>query len=289
MTFRRRLRFIAPRVAAALAATAVCALTGCGLIGTSTDSTTGPATATAAGSDTGSASPTTVATLHVVVLGDSVATAANCDCDDFGQRATTQLATLLHRPTQLDNLAVGGATTTDVLQLLRRRDAQASLARADLVVIQIGANDFDEADAYTTACLQPKTSGCASQTYATVSANLASIVETVQSISQINRPVVGLMDYWNIFRDGTVAQREGATYAAASRAMSQLFSDDVRTVAHTTGVTFVDATTPLVGDGSKDPTGLLTDDGDHPDDAGQQALADALVDAVGAELLARRS
>jgi lysophospholipase L1-like esterase len=82
-------------------------------------------------------------TLHVVTLGDSLAFGAG---DENGGGITSRLrAELTTRgvPTvETVNLGVNGAQTGDVLQRLRQLRVRDEVAKADAVVLSVGANDL---------------------------------------------------------------------------------------------------------------------------------------------------
>lgn len=220
---------------------------------------------------------TTSAPLRIAALGDSVAAANACDCTDFVTLAGRDLTRALRRTVTVDNLARGGNTTEDVLEELDQPSVRTVIAEADAVIIEIGANDFSEGDAYSAQCLPPNTGTCMSGDLAAVRTRLTDIVQRVQNL-QGTGGYVALLGYWNIFRDGASAQAEGETYVTASRAMTTTFNTMVRQVATARGAGYIDASTPLLAGG--DPTDLLAPDGDHPNALGQQRLADAVTDAL---------
>jgi len=82
-------------------------------------------------------------TLHVVSLGDSLAYGAG---DESGKGIAGRLETELeaHGIAEVEtvNLGVNGAQTTDVLSRLRQKRVREEIARADAIVLSIGANDL---------------------------------------------------------------------------------------------------------------------------------------------------
>lgn len=82
-------------------------------------------------------------TLRIVVLGDSVAHGAG---DERGLGISGALDHQLRsagvRAEPVVNLGINGARTHHVRELLARADAQAAIARANIVVLSIGGNDL---------------------------------------------------------------------------------------------------------------------------------------------------
>jgi lysophospholipase L1-like esterase len=96
-----------------------------------------------------------------------------------------------------------------------------------------------------------------------------------------------LLDYWNVTIDGAVAahQLDTSERAEADRA-TRATNDAVAAAAAATHVRYVDTYAAFKGDdGRKDPTALLASDGDHPDQAGHEVIAQALIAALPAASL----
>lgn len=82
-------------------------------------------------------------TLSVVVLGDSVPAGTACDCSGFGTLVADQLGSTQGRTVSVDNEAVPGSTSDDVVDQLQDDSIRSAVASADLVIVETGANDFD--------------------------------------------------------------------------------------------------------------------------------------------------
>ena len=82
-------------------------------------------------------------TLHVVAIGDSLAYGAG---DESGAGIAGRLEDELHargiRDVDTVNLGVNGAQTGDLLTRLRQKRVREHIARADAIVLSIGANDL---------------------------------------------------------------------------------------------------------------------------------------------------
>ena len=240
-----------------------------------------PTRATAS-TPTASASTTPVALppLRVVGLGDSVLAADTCGCNGFLEQLTPDLHAATGRAVTLRNDAISGWTTRDVLDALAGGQARADLTGgADLVVVEIGANDFDLSRLADPSCAPAGSSPCFHTTLTRLRSDLTTVVDRVRALAPGAR--VALVGYWNVGLDGSVGRSLGPTYVAGSDALTRAVNRVVLTVTRTTGATYVDAYTPLKGTaGHRDPTEDLLDDGDHPDASGHARLADAVLDAL---------
>ena len=82
-------------------------------------------------------------TLHVVAIGDSLAYGAG---DESGEGITGRLDDELHkhgiRDVDTVNLGVNGAQTGDLLKRVEQKRVREAIARADAIVLSIGANDL---------------------------------------------------------------------------------------------------------------------------------------------------
>lgn len=217
--------------------------------------------------------------LRVVGLGDSVPAGSACDCSGFVQAAASRLAAERGRTARVANYATGGFTSADVVAELDRTDVRAALAAADVVVVEVGANDFDETRVYDPGCLDASSSGCFDPTLRSLKANLTAVVTAAHRLNPRTRVV--LIGYWNVFRDGQVGGAEGQVYVDASDSLTRSVNTVVRAVAGAQGALYVDAYTAFKGvDGDTDVTSYLADDGDHPNSDGHAVLASAVVDTV---------
>ena len=197
----------------------------------------------------------------VVTLGDSVPAGSGCGCDPFpALYARAQHAAGI-------NLAEPGSTAADVrASIPADRD---DLSRATEVVIMTGANDIASSVGDTAR-------------YAPVAAAVqADVAAAVTAIEQIHRVPVIVLGYWNVVLDGKVgAARYGPGGVRDATDATGAINQALRNAASATGATYVSTLPAFHGqDGTHDPTDLLAPDGDHPNAAGHQAIADA-VDAA---------
>ena len=120
----------------------------------------------------------------VVALGDSVPRGTNCGCTPYPQLTASYLTASDRREVKATNDAVGGFTSTDVVKQLRSdSDVISDVANADVVEIEIGANDvaYSGSCGTSVACYQPMISS--------TERNLAQIVTRVHELTE-GRPVL---------------------------------------------------------------------------------------------------
>ena len=195
----------------------------------------------------------------VVALGDSVPAGTGCGCVPFPDL----YARMLSPTTATVNLARPGLTSGQALESLHDEPARRAVGRASVVLVMAGANDVAGAvsDASSAAPIDE------------VRDNVSAVVREVHRV----RPAAAVLvfGYWNVAADGEVAR---GTYDPdqITRAESLTGACDtaLREAAEANGATYVD-TRPLFkgDDGARDPTALLAPDGDHPNAAGQRAIA----------------
>jgi len=216
----------------------------------------------------------------IVALGDSVPSGAACGCTPYPQLSGSGLAALGVRGISVDNLAVGGYTTEDVVEQLTD-DTQAinALKRSDLTEVEIGANDIGPSDACGTDA------DCYAPQVPQVEQNLRVIVQRVHQLTAGHKSLVVLLDYWNVWLGGRYAQARGQAYVAMADAVTNDVSNVIKAVAEQTGAAYVDLRAAFKGpDYTDDETALLADDGDHPNAAGHRLIASAVEHVVQAQL-----
>ncbi len=276
----------APPVGASAAATVAASTSG--TVSAATSSGTPAAATSAARKASATSAPTPAAApLTVVGLGDSIESGYHCDCTNFVAEVAQRIGDAQGRPVKLANRAVPGAVTQDVLDQLTATETRQTVAASDLVIVEIGANDFaaGAADLYRPECLPDQGGTCFAATEASMRRNLDSIVAQVRGLQTRPGAQVVVLGYWNVFVDGAVGRAQGDTYVAGADQVSQRVNRAAVEVAAQHGVVYADAYAPFKGDGSRDDTPLLADDGEHPDAAGHAALAEAVLGALGPRAL----
>lgn len=226
--------------------------------------------------------PTTVppGTSTVVGIGDSVTSAAVCGCIGFVESYAAHLPTAAGGPARAENLGAGGLTAAGLRTLMTQPGATPTgVGQGDILLVTIGANDL------TPLLSRWQRSGCSHACYSpavdAVGADLSDILAAARSLRG-NRPTrVLVTDYWNVFADGDVARAsDGPAYLRWSDQLTRALNVSICNAARNAGATCVDLYAPFKGDGSKNPTSLLSADGDHPNAAGNQVISAALLAAT---------
>ena len=217
-------------------------------------------------------------TLTVVGLGDSVPAATTCDCASYVELVGRRLDRLTGRSWAVHNDAHDGWTTADVEADLDSPTTREHLAAADLVVVEVGANDLDLDRVDDRGCFPAATSRCYADTLTSLTAGLTRIVAGIRTTARRPDLRIALLGYWNVTLDGQVGQQLGDDFVAGSDALTREVDRTVEQVATTVGAVYVDAYTPFKGaSGAKDPTAHLLDDGDHLNASGHTLMADTVV------------
>jgi lysophospholipase L1-like esterase len=235
-----------------------------------------PGSAPAAAATPSAAHP---ARLTVVGLGDSVTAGSACDCADYVARYAAQVPASAGGPARAVNLGVGGLTSTELLADLKAQGPMPlQVARADVVLVTIGANDLVPLQDTYAASGCP--AACSSPAVQAVARNLTGIVAQVKALRGGHPTRILVTDYWNVFEDGDVASAgHGPSYLAWSDDLSRRLNAALCSAVQGAGATCVDLYAPFKGDGARNPTALLAGDGDHPNAAGHGLIAAALLRA----------
>jgi lysophospholipase L1-like esterase len=218
-------------------------------------------------------------TYRVVGMGDSVPAGRACDCATFVSLAARQLAEQKGMTPSVENLAASGLHSADLLHQIDDDAVRDEIATADLVIIMVGANDFDPDILTTDQCRPLPDLPCYQQSFAQQRVNLTAALSQITTLTAPHGATVVTVGYWNVFLDGEVGRERGDAYVAASDALTQADNALIAEVSQANGATYVDGYTPFKGSGT-DITALLAPDGDHPNAAGHALLAKAVVDAV---------
>jgi len=211
-----------------------------------------------------------------VALGDSVPAGTACHCVPYPEVAASSLTVAGSREVSAVNDAVGGYTTEDVLAQVRSRpDVSSRVAQADVVEIEVGANDVAHSRSCGTAA------ACYAPGVSTVEHNLGEIVARVRELTQGHRTLVVLLDYWSVWLGGQYAQDQGTAYVDAAARVTDEVNSVIKQTAAKTGSAYVDLRAAFKGpDYAYDETHYLASDGDHPNEAGHRQIAAALVDVI---------
>jgi lysophospholipase L1-like esterase len=203
-----------------------------------------------------------------------------CGCASYIEQVGQQAARQHGETAAVENLAQSGMTTAGLAAQLRQPAVAAQIADADLIIVTIGANDFDQSLLTAPACQPATTLACYQTALMTQRSLLSAILEQIANLHTQNPDRVLVTGYWNVFLDGQVAQSRGTTYTQASNALSLAENALIASASAGHADTYVDIYTPFKGNGTKDDTALLAADGDHPNAAGHALIAQTLMQAL---------
>ncbi len=213
--------------------------------------------------------------LRVVGLGDSVMAGDNCGCRGIPARYAERLATARETGVDWQNLGEEGITSDDLVSILTDEAAvRAAVARADVVLLTIGANDmYALPDSW--ACNQQ----CIDKAASATGGRIAQILSLIRQLRAHQPTRVLVTTYWNVFTDGAVAR--------SSETESELQWDRRVTEATNSAIcasldqrsTCVDLDTPFHDTPTGDPSRYLADDGDHPNADGVELIVTRLLAA----------
>lgn len=205
------------------------------------------------------------AVLDVLALGDSVPAGSACGCEPFPALYVRDLTP----DGQATDLAQPGFTSGDVLSQIYDPTIQPAIRSASIIVIMIGANDLATVFSVggDTATYQ--------QAAATAETNVAA---TLRHIRTLQAAPVFVLGYWNVVEDGDAARGDYSDADTVQAATITGYTNDALHMAAIAGsATFVPTMPAFKGsDGTSNPTGLLAEDGDHPNARGHAAIAAAL-------------
>jgi len=142
-------------------------------------------------------------------------------------------------------------------------------------LVTIGANDLVPLEL-------GQSSGCTTTCYTPLVKSIGHNVELIVAAARAGQPghppTILVTNYWNVFQDGDVGTAEnGASFQSWSDMLTLAANAQICDAARRLGATCVDLYKPFKGDGSKNPTAQLAADGDHPNRAGHQLIASALL------------
>ncbi len=219
-------------------------------------------------------------TLRVTALGDSVVKGTGCGCTPFPERYAALAGRRWHRAVHVDNLGTNGLDTAGLLAQLSDAGTAREVASSDVVVVTIGANDFEGVRDQVTAGSCPPASGagdCAEDTMRTMRRRLAAFLARVGQLRGHHPGTILVTGYWNVFQDGEVARRAyPAPGVQASRRLTRDTNRAIRAVVSSGGATYVDLYRPFQ-EAPGGITPLLAPDGDHPSGQGDDVIATTLL------------
>ena len=215
---------------------------------------------------------------HLTALGDSVPYGTACDCTPYPTLTAGDISDVTSHVVETSNRAVAGDKSTDVLNdVEKKRPVMSDVESSQAVTVEVGANDVG----FSSTCGTDVS--CYETALPALTANLDAIVRRLRQLTAGHGAAVVLLDYWSVWLGGQYAQSRGPEYVDAADALTRAVNDRIREVATSTHSLYVDLRTAFNGpDDSWDETHLLAPDGDHPNAAGHERIAQAIRDMVAA-------
>lgn len=241
-----------------------------------------PSVSAAASSGTPSSVPATEIRSRstLVALGDSVPAGSACGCVPFVPRLGQRLAADRGQPVTAINDATGGEDSGELLAALTQPTRTArDVSTANIVTVTIGANDVAYSSYASGSCGGDDGTACYRPEVQAMSANVSAILQRIQALRGGRPTTVLVTGYWNVWQDGQVARSMGAEFVQVSHLVTTMVNQGLQQAATSHGALFVDLAKAFTAAGPDD-TGLLAGDGDHPNAAGHQLIADVLTQAV---------
>ncbi|WP_255657335.1 SGNH/GDSL hydrolase family protein [Actinoplanes sp. L3-i22] len=204
----------------------------------------------------------------VVTLGDSVPAGTACGCTPFPDR----YARMRSPEARSLNFAQPGFTADDVREGILDSEVVDGLREASVVLVMVGANDmaavFGQDRDYPAAAERVR----------------ATVTTIVGGIRQAHGSPVRILvlGYWNVVKDGAVGRAEyGPDGVRSAAAATRAGNAALQAAAAATGASYLATDVLFKGaDRAGDPTGLLAADGDHPNAAGHEAIAEAVLASI---------
>ena len=204
----------------------------------------------------------------------------NCDCTPYPELTAAELTAAPEREVTASNDAVAGSTTEGLLrQITTDSDVTARVKKADVVEIEVGANDVGYSDTCGTSL------ECYTPNLPQLENNLEGIVVRVCELTAGRQVLIVLLDYWSVWLGGAYAAAKGEVYVTTAGELTDDVNTVIMSVAAHSSTAYVDLRAAFKGpDYSYDETHYLSDDGDHPNSAGHRQIATAAVEVIASTL-----
>lgn len=206
----------------------------------------------------------------MLAFGDSVPAGGGGCYTNF----VTEYARLLPVPPLTWNHSVSGSTSSDLLVLINKPSILEQLSQASLVLIMTGANDYS--GLFDSVCVN---NGPYDLRRTILQNNLYAVVSKIRAKNATTQIV--LFDYWAAMKDGQVMIKEytPSQIIAANMCTASANAAISGVVKELTGVKLL-STYAVFNEPNGEVTNLLQPDGNHPNAAGHELIAQALLKLV---------
>lgn len=209
--------------------------------------------------------------LRLVAIGDSIAASQRCECARYPDVYGPLAAKALGQPVAVQNRAVNGATSGDLLETLDSSPILRSLIEeADIITIAIGINDINPCGAETDRA-------CYDSAIAGLQSNLEALLGQIDTLQGDHPHILRATAYYNVkIGDPGAAQFGPSFQAFYAEQLASLNAAICEAVAAHDGLC-VELLTAFNGPaGDQDAAPLLVDDHVHPSREGHQVIAQAI-------------
>lgn len=230
--------------------------------------------------------------LTYVALGDSLATTYGGASVDYPTLYGEAAAQALGEEVVVENEAIPGITSGDLLNRLQDSYLRDKVREAEIVTVQISANDFNDANdaALLGDCAAKGDLSCHRRALEDIKENLEAIVQELLSLRSPSDAVIRFIDNFDRYPGNESYRRFSLpqNYSETIRPVIQEWNEFTCRLAERQEIPCVslyEAFNGRRGDESPFQAGLLLSDGVHLSDKGHEAVAAELAE-VGFEPLA---
>ena len=214
--------------------------------------------------------------LNVLSLGDSVP--AGRGATSYVDMVASAMAGQRHTTANLTNQATDGEASQGLVSDVAIDPEHETIAQQDVIIIEMGANDFDASDAQDPSCSPVQSSGCYDDTMTAMRSNMDKALTTVKQYAKPSAKII-LLGYWNVFKDGAAGQASGSNYVSQGEQLAKWVNEELYALAKKHDTYYADVYTPFAM--ANNMQDYLQADGDHPNDAGHLLIANAVLKAFG--------
>jgi len=282
---------ISPRVPVVVALVGLVAMAACSLGGGSTSAPTDGSGSTTGTPSASGSTTTSGSSMHLVVLGDSIARGATCEtCSTYPYQVATAMSDALGTEVEVTNDAVDGAVIADTLELVRTDDTvRDELADADAVILTIGYNDLAFAriddpcgveQNFPEIAWTDVTHGCIDDAATEANRDFGAVLDEIQALRADQPTMVRVTQVYNNVIGNDVDPGWDAKVAVAPSLYAvDAMNEALCSAAEDHGAICVDTHHALNGEDGLGAAGSYLTDYTHLSQEGHDAFAQAIIEA----------